>query len=443
MRLARLLSIVAMVILLNIVSGCGGGGVRVDVNVPNLDPAKSYDSQYMEGWENLRRGKAGRALENFKQSSVADENLYVGFGYAFLVQNKFSLAAQNFQKALDLSPENLQAQLGFAALYEARKDIRKAFNLYSRLRVQFPDNPWVKVRYDYIKSTETEKHLRKAREYQDQGRDDDYISSLKNAALYSPETIDIKIQIAEFFQQKEDFLQAITYYEEILETYPNKEDILFKLAGAFEQMEKYDSAIVIYKKILELKPGDIDISNRINDLKVKFYDMDLPEKFKNIFFKNVVNREDLAALIGHYFDKFLEIRGVPEIITDIANSYAREYIIKVCTLGIMKLRPDHSFGMGDRSGFDVNRAGFAVVMHSLLKFLEREGYMLKFTPLEEVLEPADISPLHKNYTIIKFMMNAQLLKLDDSRAFNPTYDVSPSEAIMALKKILRSIEINE
>lgn len=443
MRIARLSAIVAVVVLLNILSGCGGGGVSVNVNVPNLDPAESYDSQYLEGWENLRRGKASLALENFQQSSANDVNLYVGFGYAFLVQNKFSLAAQNFQKALDLDSESLQAQLGFATLYEAKNEIRKAFNLYSRLRVQFPDNPWVKVRYDYIKSTETEKSLRKARQYQDQGRDEDYVAALKNAAVFSPETIDIKVQIADFYHQNADYDQAVTYYEEILETYPNKEDILYKLAGVYEQMEKYDAAIVIYKKILDLKPGDIDISNRINDLKVKFYDMDLPEKFKNIFFKNVINREDLAALIGHYFDKFLEIRGVPKIITDIANSYARDYIIKVCTLGIMNLRPDHSFGIGDRSGFDVNRARFAVVMHSLIKFLEREGYMLKFTPLEEVLEPADISPLHKNYNIIKFMVNAQVLKLDESRNFNPTYDISPSEAVMALKKILRSVEITE
>jgi len=109
----------------------------------------------------------------------------------------------------------------------------------------------------------------------------------------------------------------------------------------------------------------------------------------------------------------------------------------VCTLEIMKIRPDHSFNR-----FQViTRAHFSVIIDALLKYLQDEaGYLITFTPLEEIQEPIDISPLHKNYKIIKFMVNSQLINLDDQNNFNPLMEVTPSEVLVAIKKVLNSME---
>jgi len=426
-------------ILVLVLAGCSRvTQVRTEINIPELNSSEYHDSYYIDGWKSLKAGDPKQAIEYFEKSNLEDDKLYVGFGYAFLAQNKLNLAKRNFKLALELNPDSLNAELGIASMYELMKDKENAFKRYSRLLIKYPDNIWIKVRYEYIKSTQTEYFLRKAEAFKIEKVDKKYIQSLENASKYSPEIIDLKVKIADFYYKKEEYKKSSFYYEEILEKFPNKEDILFKLAEDYERMKKIDSAIIVYKKLAELKPGDINITNKINDLKVKFYEIKLPLKFKNIFFKDNISREDLAALIGYYFDKYLIVEKIPLIITDITGSYAKDYIIKLCTLNIMKLRPDHSFGRF--KNIKITRGDFAVVIHSLIIYLENSGLDIKFTPDENIVEPSDISPLHKNYKIIKFLINSQIMRLDAENKFNSTLNISPAEAFTSIKKILNSIE---
>jgi Tfp pilus assembly protein PilF len=431
-------NLIFVLICIITMAGCGGATrVNTDFYIPDLDHTQYNDPYYKEGWNNLKEGKPDQAIKSFKQSNSVDEKLYLGFGYAYLAKNKLQLARRNFEKCLGINPENLQAQFGLATILELSAEREKAFRIYSKLRASHPENAWVKVRYDYIKTTETEKYLKKAEQFKIEKQLEAYINALEEASRYSPEIIDIKVEIADFFTSQEQHEKAARQYEDILEKLPNHQEILMKLAAVYEKMSKFDSAVIIYKKMQELKPGDLEISNKINELKAKFYELKLPVKFKNIFFKEKLSREDLAALIGYYFETYFESPS-PVIITDIGGSFAKENIIKVCTLKIMRLRPDHSF---DRYT-TVNRAVFAVVIDALLKYLEKHkigAYSIQFTPLDEVIEPTDISPLHKDYEIIKFLVNSGIMKLDGGNNFNPTRSISPSEALVAIKKILNSI----
>ncbi|MCK4835909.1 MAG: S-layer homology domain-containing protein [Candidatus Aminicenantes bacterium] len=420
-----------------ILVGCGGvNRINQNINIPDLSESEFYDSPYVEGWEKLKAGKPGTAMDKFEQSNVEDEKLYIAFGYTFLLRDKLKLSRQNFEKALVINPNNIQAELGIATIYEISEDRENAFRIYSHLRAKYPENAWIKVRYEYIRSTQTENYLKKAAEHRSHNRNDAYIRSLEQAARYSNDIIEIKLKIADFYFETEELEKATHYYEKIIEKLPNKEEVLVNLAQAYEKMEKYDSALIVYKRILDLKPGDTDLMKKINDIKVKFYDSNLPTKFKNIFFKYYLNREDLAALVGHYFNRFLNLKSTPMIITDISGSFARRHIIKLCTLDIMKVRPDHRFGRFE----DVTRSAFAMVLFSLKKYLQTAGYSMNTTPVDEIIEPVDISPLHKHYSIIKYLVNAQIMKLDSENRFNPTEEVSPSEALVSIRKLLNSID---
>ena len=429
--------LILMPVLIFIMVGCGGvRKINTGIDIPKLDRTQYNDSAYTEGWENLKAGNPKQAIKNFEMSNSADEKLYIGFGYAFLQQNKMSLARRNFDKALELNPDNIQAQFGKAIMHELLNEKMTAFRIYSNLRIKYPESTMVKVRYDYIKSTETRNYLEKAHQYKREHKTGKYIDALKQAAAYSPEIINIEIEIADFYNLEGQYEKAAQYYENVLEEFPDKEDILVKLAAIYEESRKFDSAVVIYKRLLKLKPGDITYINKINDLKIQFYELNMPEKFKNIFFKPDINREELAALIGHYFNKFLDTKP-PIIITDIGGSFAKEHIIKVCTLRIMKIRPDHSF---DRFS-TINRASFAVVINGLLKYLrDKQEYSFKFTPSDEMIEPRDISSLHKNYETIKFLVNSQVIKLDEENKFAPTVKVTPSDVLISIRRILNSIE---
>lgn len=433
----RLFLQILVIIAIFVISGCTGGKtVQVDVNIPEIDNTDYSDPFFKEGWKNLKEGKVNLAYENFRQSNSRDTKLYTAFGYVYLLKRKYSMAKRNFFKSLELDPENFQAHVGIATLHEVLKEKKDAFRIYANLLSKYPENPWIKIRYEFIKSTETQFFLLKSEEFSSADDGEGYIANLKEASYYSPELTDIKLKIGDHYFNNSDYENSIKFYENALENHPNNIVILEKLATTYEKNEKYDSAIVFYKRLLKIKPGDIDITNRINDMKIKFHEVNLPVKFKNIFFKEKVSREELAALIGFYFSKYLSYEGTPIILTDISGSFAKDHIIEVCSAGIMKSRPDHTFGR-----FPViTRSSYAVVLNSLIKYLEKKGMTLKLTPLSEDIEPLDMSPLFKNYKSIKFLIRSQILKTDENSKFNPTSNISPSDILISLRKIIKSIE---
>jgi Tfp pilus assembly protein PilF len=426
------------VMILFLLVSCGGirrVSTSVHVHIPELENPEQFDDYYQQAWKNLKLKKPRLALDGFKQSTAPDEPLYAGFGFAYLSQDKLAMARKNFQKVLDLNPDSYLAQLGMAELHEMQGEKQKAFMAYSRLLTHFPEEAWAKVRYEYIKSTETQYYLSMAEQHKSNGKNDKYVESLQRAAWYSREILDIKIKIADFYHNQQQYDQAAPYYEEILTKEPNNEAILIKMADVYEKLNKLDSALLVYTKLRELKPGDLMIINKVNELKIKFYNLDLPNSFKNIFFKDVINREELAALLGFYFKNYLK-DAPPRIITDIGSSFAKDYIIKICSLDIMKLGANHRFNRFA----NVTRAEFAVIFAEMLNYLEAQGAKIQYTPLAETIEPLDISPLHKNYKTIKMLINTQIMKLDKENKFNPTQFPAPTEILNAIKKILISMK---
>jgi len=411
--------------------------IKYNVDIPEIDPKGYNDPFFKAGWENLRAGNIDLAYDKFKESNSQDYKLYNAFGYVYLIKNKLSNAERNFGESISLEKDNIQAEYGLAMISEIKNDLTEAYRRYTKILTKYPETAWIRTKYELLKSRETEKYMKNADENLSTQNNEGYIESLKKAAQFSPEITEIKLKIGDYYFENEDYSNASKYFESAVENRPNDIELLEKLAETYENSENLDSAIVIYKRLLKIKPGDLSITNRINDLKIKFHEVDLPVKFKNIFFKDNINREELAALIGHYFDDYLFFEGQPVILTDIKGSFAKNHIIKVCSSGIIKSNPDHSF---DRFKI-ITRAFYSTVIKSLLDFLmEKSGVELKFTPAESEFEPADISPLHRHYRNIKFLVKSQILKLDDMNNFNPTSHISPSNVMISLRKIIKSIQ---
>ncbi len=427
-----------IILLIFIFSGCVSVNKnRMEINIPDVDNTGYNDTFFINGWDNLKKGDLKKAYENFRDSSSKDDRLFTGFGYVYLMKHKLKLAKRNFEKALELNPENLNASIGMATAEEVGGNIFNSFSLYTKLVAKHPENAWIKIRYEYIKSTKTEFYLKEAEKNRIENKDKLYIQNLQKAAFFSPEATDIKLKIANYFYEISDFNQAVFYYESALENRRNDISIMNKLAKSYEMNGKLDSAIITYKKISELSPGDITVSDKINDLKIKFHELDLPVRFKDIFFKDSVTREEFAALIGHYFKDYINTEGLQTvIITDIGASFVRNIIIKLCTAGIMKVRPDHTF----RKNQKITRTSFVITLNSLLNYLQNNGYVINYTPSETEVVPDDITPLHKYYKIIRFLLNAKIIKLGKENKFNGSKEISPSEIIFSIRKIIKEIE---
>lgn len=423
----------AALILLTI--ACGGvKPAKIDFHLPELGNSDFNDFFYKEGWANLKKGDTDVAFNLFQRSEVRLDKKQAAFGYVFLARKKFSDATGQFTQALKTNPENLEAAIGLATIHEFEGRTAEAFKAYGKLLLQAPEDAWIKLKYESIRSSATQGFLLEAEKVKDTDKAK-YIRSLEQAAFFSSDMASITLQIADYYYGENDWQRSLPYYEAVLEKEPHNEAVLLKLATIYEKKEKFDLALVTLDRLLAIKPGDPFLETEKKRIRDRFQEMNLPEKFKKIFFKTEINREELAALIGYYFEPFIQMDRAPEIITDIDGSFAKEYIMKACTSGIMDARPDHTF---DRFSIP-DRATFAVILKALINYLQKKGHPLHFTPLATAVESVDLSPLHKNYEIIKFMVNAQILSLDSERIFNPTRPVSPTDVIYALKKILNSI----
>jgi Flp pilus assembly protein TadD len=423
----------AALILLTV--ACGGvKPVTVDFHLPAVASGTFLDSYYRQGWQQLQQGDSEAAYRSFQLSEAPLDRKQAAFGYVFLARKKFSAAADQFASALETNPGNIEAGMGRAMILELEGRTAEAYRAYGDLMIQAPEDAWIKLKYESIRSSATQGHLLEAERAK--GKDKaKYVRELEQAAFFSPDLTAITLQIADYYYAENDWQRSLPYYEAVQEKEPHNESVLLKLASIYEKKEKFDLAMVTLDRLLALKPGDPFLEAEKQRIRDRFQEMTLPEKFKRIFFKSEINREELAALIGFYFDRYLEMDRAPEIITDIDGSFAREQIIKTSTAGIMQARPDHSF---DRFTTP-DRSTFAVTLHALIRYLESRGHHLHFTPLSSAAVIADLSPLHKNYDIINSLVNAQVLPLDAKNDFNPTLPVSPADVIYALKRILNSI----
>jgi tetratricopeptide (TPR) repeat protein len=415
---------------------CGGvRPVAVDFHLPALEEGAFADSYYRLGWEQLRQGDSEAAYRSFQNSMAALDKKQAAFGYVFLARRKFSAAADQFAGALESNPGNVEAAMGRAMVLELEGRTAESFRAYGDLLIRVPNDAWVKLKYESIRSAATQAHLLAAE--QARGRDKGAaLRALEQAAFYSPDMTAITLQIADHYDAEGDLERALPRYEAVLEREPHNEAVLLKLAALYEKKEKYDLAIVTLDRLLAVKPGDPALEAERKRVRERFQEMTLPEKFKRIFFKAEINREELAALIGFYFERDLDLGGAPEILTDIDGSFAREQIIKTVTAGIMSARPDHSF----QRFATPDRAGFAVTLRALIAFLGSKGRRLRFTPAAAPAVAVDLSPLHKDYEVISALLHSQVLTLDGQGYFNPTRPVAPSEVIYALKRIQNAVE---
>ncbi|MBN2399535.1 MAG: tetratricopeptide repeat protein [Candidatus Aminicenantes bacterium] len=422
-------------LLIIVTIACGGiRPVQIDFHLPAIQRNDATDDYFLQGWEQLQEGDSNAAYKSFQLSDVSMDKKQAAFGYVFLARRKFSAAADQFAAAMATNPDNIEAGMGMAMIHEFEGHAAEAYQAYGNLLVKAPEDAWIKLKYESIRSNATQEFLLEAENAKSTDKQK-YIQALEKAAWFSPDVTSITLQIADYYYAENEWQRSLPYYEAVLEKDVHNEAVMLKLAALYEKKGKFDMALVTLDRLLELKPGDPFLESEKKRIREGIQEMNLPEKFKKIFFKTEINREELAALIGYYFEPFITIERSPEIITDIDGSFAREYIIKICTVGIMNARPDHSF---DRFS-NPDRATFAVILNALIQYLGQNGNRLNFNPLPSTSLATDLSPLHKNYELINYLLHAQVLPLDAENKFNPTRAVSPADVIYALKKILNSI----
>ncbi len=153
--------------------------------------------------------------------------------------NKTILAAKNYEKAIALKPDFVDAQIKLADLYYITKEHQKSINLANSILANDKNNG-----YAY--------HLR-AINLKDLGDTARAISNFQKAIELDNNDYDSHMILATILLAQGD-RAALEYINAALRIRPNAPDAFFARATFWQQRKEYKMALIDYKKVIKYNP---------------------------------------------------------------------------------------------------------------------------------------------------------------------------------------------
>ncbi|MFW6123722.1 MAG: S-layer homology domain-containing protein [Acidobacteriota bacterium] len=390
-----------------------------------------------EAWEHIKEGRGRKATHQISKLSPENPFYAIITAYAHFILNDFQIAEQHFKTAIEKNPEVTLAHLGLAQLYQKTQRDELAFTEYREVLKNEPEHTWAKPRYMEIKKEKTEAALQKAQDLRNQGDVSASEKAYLNALYYSPESIKAHSALADIYREQKKHERAIVHLETLLSYHPENTEFLKFYAEALFQEEELEKSLDAYKKLKKLTPEDQEIDKRIDQLKNRLGIFELPSQYSSIPAREAVTKEDTAALLGVKFQEFIdEPKKEPPIIIDISTSWASEYILKMTSMDILEIYPNHTF----KPKKIVTRAELAEIMFRLITYLKKKGYNLIQQMPPQSIQLPDVSPNNFYYRPIIMSISYGVLNTSRGGNFNPENPVSGQEAIKALDVLLSLVK---
>ena len=214
---------------------------------------------------------------------------------------------------------------------------------------------------------------------------------------------------------------------------PGNVGILNAYAETLTEAKDYEQSLEISQKILAIDSENQPALERVESLKNRLGIFEIPSLYSEIPLAPAITREDLAALLAVKFKDVLgEASTQPPIIIDISTSWAANFILKVTSLGLLAVYPNHAF----QPKRDVTREELAQTILKTILYLEGRGHrFIPQIPLE-MIQIQDISPDHYAYRTILRVLSYQIMELYPDKTFRPELTVPGAEAVRTFDILL-------
>jgi Tfp pilus assembly protein PilF len=389
-----------------------------------------------EAWSEIINGNGRKAIN--KISKINPENPFYTTitAYAYYELNDLQSAEQSFKTAIENNPEMTIARLGLAQLYEKTQRDELAFIEYREILKNEPEHTWAKPRYEEIKRDKTNETLQRAKNLMNKGDLSAGEEAYLKALYYSPESIKAHTELAHLYLDQKKYERANVHLETLLLFQPENKNFLESYAEALFQNEEFKKSFEVYKELKNLDPKNKNTDKRLEQLKNRLGIFDLPSQYDSIPSQETVTREDIAALLGIKFqEQFKNSNKEPPIIIDISTSWASDYILKLTSMDILDVYPNHTF----KPKNIVTRAELAEVIYQFINYLKKKGHrLIQQIPAQSIQLP-DVSPNNFYYRPIIMSISYGILNTSKGGNFNPENPVSGLEAIKALNILLSLI----
>ena len=193
------------------------------------------------------------------QEEFLNDYSFVRAGNEFFKAGDTDNAIQEYNRALELNPNNAEAhlRLGFL-MYNARKMYKEGMEHYYEALKANPSDP--RIHHDLGMALlhqrqfdQAIKHLSEALRLMPNGLD----------KQYNPVGMHYNLALAFSYVGRSE--EAITHFSEVVRLDPNNAEVHYMLANAMAALGKLDEAIQNYTKAIRIKP-EIDTSARLHDL---------------------------------------------------------------------------------------------------------------------------------------------------------------------------------
>lgn len=386
-----------------------------------------------EAWEFLREGRLDKAEKAFLRLGPGSPLYAVGMGYVSLLQEDFPAAEEKLKLAVTENPNSLLANLGLVQLYEKTGEDDKAFNALREVLKIDPANSWAKERYGSLKVQKTEDAVASAREAAARGNNESAKESYLKALHYSPESLEVHLALAELYRSENKTASALVHLKAATASAPDNIKALQMYAETLAEAKQYERSLDVYQRVLELHRENQEARRQVEELRNKLGIIELPSRYNDIPFAKAVAREDIAALLAVKLkDVLAETPVQPPIIIDISASWASKFILKVTSLGLLEVHPNHAF----QPKRIVTRAELAEALYRTIQYLESSGHRFIHQIPPNIVQIHDVSPDHIYYQPISQILSYQVMELYADKTFRPDQPVPGPEAVKTIDILL-------
>lgn len=390
-----------------------------------------------EAWKNLREGRSSKAIKLLEKLDPSNPLYSAGLGYAYYFLYDFPTAEEYFLSSLRNQPDLTLSHFGLAQIYEKTGREGLAFTEYRNVLKTEPEHPSARLRYESIRTKMTEEALENGLNFVRTENDEKAKEAYLQALFYSPRSNQAHLALADIYIKENQPEKALVHLKAASENAPEDLALRKRYAAALFDLEKNKTSYELYEKLNEQEPQNQEIKEKLQVLKNRLGIFELPSQYSAIVNTESITKEDLSALLGVKFkDHLEEPQGKPTIIIDIATSWASRFILKMTSLNLMDVYPNHTF----QPQKNVTRAELAEILVRLIKYLNRKGAsIISQIPIEQI-RITDISPDNYYYDPVVQIISYDIMNLARDKSFRPDLPVSGQQAIRCLDIILALVQ---
>ena len=380
-------------------------------------------------WTLLRYENADKAEKTILKLGENHPFFWTGLGYVALLRNDLAAAEADFLGSLTTSPDPVTTHLGLGQVYRRLGRREDALMSYLEVLKRDPENAFAAKEAEALKTSVVNDLIDRAETAARSGKTAAAKEAYLKALEYAPRLQAAHLALARLFAREKNYASALFHLGVASENDPGDRNVLREYADTLYQMGQYSRSLDAYERLKALDPGDKTTAERLDALRARLGVVELPDEYREIPDRTAVTKEDVAALIGARFsDIWLETAARPPVLIDISTSWARTFIVKVASFGIMEIYSNHTF----QPKKIMNRAELAETVDHLAAFLNKKGRLIVAQIPPERIRLADVPDDHPYASSIIRAVSYQIMDLFPDRTFRPDQSVSGAEAVRIL-----------